>query len=258
MEESLLKERFLLAKSIAKKVSDFLLANEKMRFEAIAKADNDYVTSADKLAEDLIENEIRSSFPDDSFYGEENGKIGSDQNRRWIIDPIDGTVDFMTGFPNYTVSIAFEDEDGLAFGVVAIPRQNELFSAFRSEGAFLNGKAIHTDEGSPLKKHLAILVPPHRHHELLDCYISKMRRFYDLVSDVRSVGSAACSLCYVACGRVAMYYEIGLKIYDCAAGIVIVKEAGGQVTLLSDDEEWIEIASSTSSSHERMIGIIND
>lgn len=257
MENSALRDRYSFALSVAKDVGRFLSSHENLRHDISEKAENDFVTIADKKAEDMIENGIRSQFPDDSIFGEENGLLSGDDNRRWIVDPIDGTVDFMTGFPNYTVSIAFQDESGIAFGVVYVVKQDEMFSAFRGEGALLNGLPIHTDETSALSKQLAILVPPHRHHEYLDIYMTRMRRFYDIVSDVRSLGSAACSLCYVATGRVAIYYEMGLKLYDCAAGVIIVKEAGGKVSFIRDEEDWIDIAASSSSAYENMMEIVS-
>ena len=256
MDRAGLAARLEAAKRIADEASAFLLSHESLRAEYVAKAENDYVTAADRECERLIISSIARAFPDDAIYGEESGESGSG-SCRWIIDPIDGTVDFMSSFPDYTVSIAFEDEDGLAFGIVMVPRQNEEFSAFRGEGAWLNGKRIHTDETTPLKETLAILVPPHRHHRYLREYMERMERFYYVISDMRSLGSAAISLCYVASGRVSMYYELGLHIYDCAAGIVIVREAGGSVTLLTEDEDWIEIAASSASAHEAMMGCIN-
>ena len=218
---------------------------------------NDYVTAADKKCEELIEKNLSIAFPDDSFYGEESGEKGDSQNC-WIIDPIDGTVNFMCDFPDYTISIAFRDEDGIQLGVVAVPRQKEVFYAVKGEGAFLNGSPIHTSENADLSKTLALLVPPHRRHEYLDEYMAKMRRFYDHISDVRSIGSAALSLCYVASGRCSMYYEIGLHTYDMAAGALIVEEAGGKVTLINPDPDFIEIAASGSSFHSKMLEIIND
>ena len=227
-----------------------------MRLSTRTKAENDYVTEADGTVERMIREAISKAFPSDSVYGEEfGGETGS--RRRWIIDPIDGTVNFMASFPDYTVSIAYEDEEGLAFGVVAVPRQHEVFCAFRGEGAFLNDSPIHTDESEDTSRTLALLVPPHRHHEMLDGYIVRMRRFYEIISDVRSIGSAALSLCYVACGRASMYYETALHIYDCAAGIVIVREAGGMVTLLSDDEDWMDIAASSAAAHRKMLETID-
>lgn len=248
--------RFQLAKDIAQEASAFLLSHESMRLSTRTKAENDYVTEADGTVERMIREAISKAFPSDSVYGEEfGGETGS--RRRWIIDPIDGTVNFMASFPDYTVSIAYEDEEGLAFGVVAVPRQHEVFCAFRGEGAFLNDSPIHTDESEDTSRTLALLVPPHRHHEMLDGYIVRMRRFYEIISDVRSIGSAALSLCYVACGRASMYYETALHIYDCAAGIVIVREAGGMVTLLSDDEDWMDIAASSAATHRKMLETID-
>lgn len=258
MDRKELLERFELARSVAREAGEYLLSHENLRHDIQIKATNDYVTSADKGSENLIESRIKESFPSDSILGEENGLYLSGNDSRWIVDPIDGTVDFMTGFPNYTISIAFECDKVLVFGVVYVVRQDEMFSAFSGDGAFLNGRRISTDEDSPLEMQLALLVPPHRHHEMLDEYIAKMRELYEYVSDVRSVGSAACSLCYVASGRCALYYEQALNIYDVAAGIVIVREAGGRVTLLKDDERCIDIVASSSSSHDKLVGLIDD
>lgn len=252
-----LKVRFDKALEIADKASAFLLSHENLRSEISEKGTNDFVTVADRKCEELIISSILEAFPSDSIFGEESGRHGGCRNR-WIIDPIDGTVDFMSSFPDYTVSIAFEDDNGIAFGVVAVPRQHEVFSAFRGQGAFLNGKRIHTDESTPVSETVAILVPPHRYHDLLDGYMKQMRRFYETVSDMRSLGSAAISLCYVASGRVSMYYELGLHLYDIAAGLVILREAGGKVTLLSDDEDWLDVAASCTAYHDRMMEIIND
>lgn len=256
--EALVK-RFELAKDIAKKAGEYLLCHENLRHDIHAKAENDYVTAADQGSENLIENMIKTNFPEDSILGEENGfyQVGASR-ARWIVDPIDGTVNFMTGFPNYTISIAFEYANSLVFGVVYVVRQNEMFSAFSGKGAFLNDMQIHTDEESPLEKQLALLVPPHRHHEIIDEYMAKMRTLYDYVSDVRSIGSAACSLCYVASGRCALYYERALNIYDVAAGIVIIREAGGMVTTPKDDEKCIDIIASSTFCHDKIVGIIND
>ena len=251
------KKRFEKALEAATAASAFLLSHENLRHEINIKGVNDFVTLADKKCEEIIIRTIQEAFPDDSILGEESGMKGK-SGSRWIIDPIDGTVDFMASFPDYTVSIAYEDESGILFGVVSVPRQNEVFSAFRGEGAYLNGKRIRTDETTPLSETVAILVPPHRYHDILDSYMVKMRRFYDYVSDMRSLGSAAISLCYVAAGRVSIYYELGLHIYDIAAGLIILREAGGKATLSSDSDDWIDTAASASVHHERLLEIIDD
>ena len=255
MDRESLNARFTVAKKAAEAATLFLLSHEALRSEVKEKGGNDYVTAADGESERIIREIIHASFPEDSILGEElGGERG--EGPRWIIDPIDGTVDFMSSFPCYTVSIAFEDEKGLAIGVISVPRQHEVFSAMRGEGAYLNDKRIHTDEMRPAKEGLAILVPPHRFHDKLDGYIVTMRKFYEVFSDTRSIGSAALSICYVACGRALMYYETALHDYDVAAGIVILKEAGGKVTLLSDDAACLDIVVSSASVHEKTLEII--
>mgnify|MGYP002675339332 CR=1 FL=1 len=249
-------QRLEKALEVVEIASRFLLEHENLRTSITSKAANDYVTAADKKCEELIEKNLSDAFPDDSFYGEEGGERGNSKDC-WIIDPIDGTVNFMCDFPNYTISIAFRDEDGVKLGIVAVPRQKEVFYAVKGEGAFLNGSYIHTVENVDLSKTLALLVPPHRVHKYLDAYMIKMRRFYDCISDVRSIGSAALSLCYVASGRCSMYYEMGLHTYDMAAGALIVEEAGGSVTLINPDPDFIEIAASGSSYHVKMLEIIH-
>ncbi len=251
-----IEKRLQVALRVAEKASSFLLSHEAMRFSVDLKAENDFVTSADKASEELIYSEIRKEFPSDGWYGEETGKSGSEK-RRWIVDPIDGTVDFMWSFPLYTVSIAFEDEEGPALGVIIVPRQKEVFYASRGNGAYLNGKRIWTMEDIDSRKSLAILVPPHRHHIHLDEYMVRMRRFYDHFTDVRNIGSAALSLCYVACGRSSIYYEEFLHLYDIAAGVVIVREAGGRVSLKTDGDD-ISIVASASSVHETGLELVDD
>ena len=257
MDRKELHRRFEAARRAADEASSFLLSHEGLRSDVSFKGCNDYVTAADSMSEKLIRSIISEDFPDDQILGEEYGGV-SGHSRRWIIDPIDGTVDFMSSFPCYTISIAYEDEDGIAFGIVAVPRQSEVFSAIRGEGAFLNGSPIHTDEREDVSETLALLVPPHRNHLRMDGYMVQMRRFYELFSDMRSIGSAALSLCYVACGRCTSYYELGLHIYDCAAGIMIVREAGGRITLLSDDESSMDIVATSSAVHERVLELLDD
>ena len=256
MDNASLHARFEEARKAVQQASIFLLSHEDLRSSITAKAENDYVTSADKECERLILSALAGKFPEDSFLGEESGTHG-ESRCRWIIDPIDGTVDFMASFPNYTISVAFEDEDGIAFGIVAVPRQNEIFTAMRGEGAYLNGKRIHTDETIPLGESLAILVPPHRYHSYLHDYMVKMEKFYSFVSDMRSLGSAAISLCYVASGRCSVYYELGLHIYDIAAGMLILSEAGGRISLTEKDGGWIDIAASSQQAYGRMMEIVD-
>lgn len=251
------KERRLEAATCAvKKASVFLLEHEELRFSVEEKSINDFVTDADKKSEKIIYDTLLELFPSDSWYGEETGKKG-DGKGRWIVDPIDGTVDFMWSFPNYTISVAYEDEEGIEVGVVMNVRQNELFSAIKGKGAFLNGKRINTYENGDYSKALAILVPPHRKHSIMDSYMVKMRRFYDYFTDMRSLGSAALSLCYVASSRAACYYEEALQLYDVAAGVLILTEAGGKVSIKTE-EDSITVVASASSCHDKVLEIVCD
>ncbi len=229
-----MRRRYDLALSIVKKVSAFLVERRKCGFVISEKGENDYVTEADKASENLIRDAIRTSFPSDEILGEEYGISGSSSSL-WIVDPIDGTVNYMNGFPFYTISIAYQEKGETLFGFVSVPEQGEIFSAIKGEGAYLNGEKLHGNT-LPTRKSLAILVPPHRMHEALDSYLSSMRRLYEIYSDVRSIGSAALSLCYLASGRVSCYYERFLHIYDVAAGLLIASEAGADVEYKEYDD----------------------
>ena len=255
MDKENLERRYKVAMEIAMQARSFLLENENLGIQISQKAENDYVTLSDKECERLIISRIQKEFPGDSIFGEESGCFGSSVGR-WIIDPIDGTMNYYNGFPNYTVSIGFEDEEGPAIGVVIVARQDEMFHAMRGAGAYLNGRPIKTNEAIENNKALAILVPPHRHHELLDAYMVKMRKFYELFTDARSLGSAACSLCYVAAGRCAVYYEEYLALYDIAAGIVILKEAGGLIEINKKTDYRIDLLASSKRAFEASREII--
>ena len=235
--------RFEFAKALVLKAGSFLCTHiEERRFVKV-KQTNDYVTQADIECEKILVGSLSEEFPSDSFLGEEGGSISKDGSIfRWIIDPIDGTVNFMHAMPLFSISVALEHKGELVAGIVYIPVFNELFTAIKGHGAFLNGKSIHVTEEKDPKRSLALLVPPHRHHEWMDEYMQKFRAIIMDVSDHRSLGSAAVSLCYVSSGRCAMYYEYGLHIYDIAAGLVILSEAGGEYTLEKQMDEQIIIS----------------
>jgi len=196
---------------------------------------NDFVTDFDFKSEKLIIDIIKENFPEDSIFGEESGNIKGERGR-WIIDPIDGTVNFFRGIPNYTISIAFEREQFKPLlGVVYNPRQNELFYAMKGIGAFCNGKRISVSKIKDPKKAISVLVPPHRRKEKSDQYFSIMRKIFDEISDIRSFGSAALECCYIACGRLDCYFEFALGYYDFAAGMIILQEAGGEIKSINGD-----------------------
>ncbi len=229
MTEGDIAEHLQVAISAANRAGAFVLEAEKQGNHTIhRKQDNDFVTETDRLSEDLIISIIRDHFPSDAIFGEETGSSGNLDHGRWIIDPIDGTTNFFRSLPNYTISIAWEMEPFKPLvGVVFNPRQNELFWASKGGGAFLNGNPIHVSQHTLPSQALIVCVPPHRNHSLAVQYFETMYRIFLEASDLRSFGSCALELSYIAAGRIDGYYELCLGYYDMAAGICILKEAGG-------------------------------
>ncbi len=218
-----------VAISAANRAGAFVLdAGKKGNHAVQRKQANDFVTETDKLAEELIISIITEHFPLDAIFGEETGTKGDLANGRWIIDPIDGTTNFFRSLPNYTISIAWEMEPFRPLvGVVFNPRQNELFWASKGGGAFLNGEPIKVSSLEDPSQAIVMCVPPHRNHDLAPAYFENMYRIFLGTSDLRSFGSCALELSYIAAGRLDGYYELGLGYYDLAAGICILEEAGG-------------------------------
>jgi myo-inositol-1(or 4)-monophosphatase len=188
---------------------------------------NDYVTDADSATERRIIEAIKAQFPEDGIFGEENGELCG-RSGRWIIDPIDGTVDFFRGIPDYTISIAYETKSHEPLlGVVYCVAQDELFWAMEGCGAWVNDKPIHVSDVDDPSRAILVISPPHRHKELTDRYLEKMKRAFLECSDIRSFGSAALEMCYIASGRLDGYFEYGLGYYDFAGGWAILRQAGG-------------------------------
>jgi myo-inositol-1(or 4)-monophosphatase len=191
------------------------------------------VTDVDRESERLVIDIINKAFPDDQILGEESGAHDAPSNRRWIIDPLDGTANYAHGYPFFSVSIGFEDQGEMRFGVVYNPIADELFWAERGKGAYLNDKQIkvstHTKLGTCL---LATGFPADSATAQLS-NITQFSKVTDLSMGVRRDGSAALDLSYVACGRLDGFWELKLAQWDLAAGTLIVREAGGSVTNLS-------------------------
>ncbi|KAE9540531.1 inositol-1-monophosphatase [Ursidibacter maritimus] len=197
------------------------------------KGTNDYVTSVDKAAEEAIIEVIRKSYPEHAIVGEESGVIAGENNDiQWVIDPLDGTTNFVKRFPHFSVSIAIRVNGRTEVGVVYDPIRNELFTAVRGEGAKLNEFRLRIDNerrdlnGSVLATGFPFKVAKHRnaHLNMIEALMNNG------VADFRRTGSAALDLAYVASGRIDGYFEIGLKPWDSAAGDLIAREAGALVT----------------------------
>ncbi len=196
------------------------------------KDKNDFVTEIDRAAEDTIIGILKKAYPDHSFIGEESGKTaGTSSQYEWIIDPLDGTTNFLYGIPHYAVSIALKKNGKLDQGVVYDPMRDDLFHASRGGGAFLNNRRIRVSKRLSLENALLATGIPYRpdQSEIIDSYQQTMKALMLNTAGVRRAGSASLDLAYVAAGRYDGFWEFGLHEWDIAAGVLLVQEAGGLV-----------------------------
>lgn len=210
----------------------------KSGFRVERKAQNDYVTEMDVLSETLIREYLLGRYPEDAFYGEESGQAG-DERGRFIVDPIDGTTNFIHGISPYSVSIAYELDGVVELGCVYCPITGELFTAQRGHGAYLDGQRLHVSD-EPLN--MAIVGTSFAHRDT-ECNARMLRLFPKLcpkVNDLRRLGSAAYDLCMAAAGRYGAFMELKLNLYDFAAGMLMVQEAGGEVTAWDDGDDFLQ------------------
>jgi myo-inositol-1(or 4)-monophosphatase len=205
--------------------------------EVVRKRHNDFVTAVDRAAELAIIEIIRRAYPEHSILAEESGAAAGDSDYTWIIDPLDGTTNFIHGFPQYAVSIAVRHRELLAHGVVYDPSRNELFVASRGRGAFLNDRRIRVTRRAKLEDALIGTGFPFRDMSGLEEYLAMFRALVPRVAGIRRAGSAALDLCYVAAGRFDGFWETGLFPWDVAAGALMIQEAGGLVGELNADLE---------------------
>lgn len=194
------------------------------------KQASDFVTRVDRDSEELILSTIKSGFPDHHFLAEESIKETDSGEYRWIIDPLDGTTNFIHEYPVFAISIALEYQNEIILGLIFDPLRNEVFSAEKGKGAFLNGKPLKVSAIRSLNNSLMTTGFPFRKKEFIDLYLVLFKNIFNKVSDIRRAGSAALDLAHLASGRCDGFFEIGLGPWDIAAGSIIIKEAGGVVT----------------------------
>ncbi|MBN2105449.1 inositol monophosphatase [bacterium] len=194
------------------------------------KGFGDYVTAMDHASENLIINAIKKSYPNHRIYAEESGMDDQNSDYIWLIDPLDGTANYVHGIPWYSVSIAVQKKNRLLAGVVYHVEYNELFSAELGQGAFLNGKPIHVSHRESLDRAMLGTGFPWRSKPYIDAYVKTFHQMFFNAAGMRRMGSAAIDLSYVACGRLDGFWEMHLRPYDIGAGILLTQEAGGQIT----------------------------
>ncbi|HEX4164673.1 MAG TPA: inositol monophosphatase family protein [Bryobacteraceae bacterium] len=212
---------------IAGEAGQILLAHRGVSFEL--KGDYDLVTAADRASEQLIVKRLRERFPQHGIVAEEGGRAEMQAEKRWYVDPLDGTTNFAHGFPMWNVTLALADKDEVIAGVVFDPLNRELFAAERGGGARLNGAPIHVSKASSLGDSLLSTgFPSRKRHQNVNIHF-----YYQIAMmshGVRRGGSAAIDLAYTACGRLEAFWEFGLNPWDMAAGSLLVEEAGGTVS----------------------------
>jgi myo-inositol-1(or 4)-monophosphatase len=183
---------------------------------------------------------VRKAYPDHAVLAEESGSSAGSAEYQWIIDPLDGTTNFIHGFPQYCVSIAIRHRDALAHGVIYDPARNELFTASRGRGAFLNDRRIRVSKCTRLSDALVGTGFPFKEVSRLDLYTRQLTNLMKSSSGVRRAGAAALDLAYVACGRLDAFWEMGLSAWDMAAGALMILEAGGLVGDLRGEAGYLE------------------
>jgi myo-inositol-1(or 4)-monophosphatase len=204
-----------------------------------SKQHNEFVTKVDLEAEEAIIETIRERYPDHAFLAEEGGKKG-DSDHVWIIDPLDGTTNYIHGFPVFAVSIGLRIKGRLSVATIYDPNRQEIFTAIRGQGAQVDGRRIRVGNRRELHDSLIGTGFPYRSKEHIETYIKMLASVLENTAGIRRPGAAALDLAYVAAGRLDGFWEFGLQEWDIAAGSLIVREAGGLISELQGDGDYFE------------------
>lgn len=239
MSSPLLNTAKRAAANAGKIISRFIEYPDEL--EVHQKSPTDFVTNADLSAEDAIVDTLRQANPDFGILSEEHGLIGPENSEwTWVVDPLDGTTNFLHGFPQFAVSIGLKHKNQIVEAVVYDIVKEEMFTATRGEGAFLNNHRIRVTPRREINEALVGIGFPFRQTDNTEAYLRVFRAMAGKVAGLRRTGSAALDLCYVASGRLDAYWEPSLKPWDLAAGSLIVLEAGGLVTDFDGNENYFE------------------
>jgi myo-inositol-1(or 4)-monophosphatase len=226
-----------------------------------AKGPGDFVTSADKRTEKILIDELQKAHPEYGIVTEETGIINkSNRKNRWIIDPIDGTLNFLNGVPQFAISIGYEENGEIKCGVIFNPISNEMFCAEKGNGAYLNNGRIRVSNKKRINDALLVTGGPKGASKIKDKIFSEYIKVSNNVLHVRKFGSAALDMAYVACGRFDGFWQRELNYWDIAAGIIILKEAGGLVDFFENNESSPlkkNILATNSNIHEELRGLIS-
>lgn len=250
------------AREVARQAGALLRRNFTRPHQVTLKGRHDPVTESDFQSQELIIRQLSDAFPAYGFLAEETGAPASGRNPDdgcWIIDPLDGTVNFAHGFPMFAVSIAFQWQGEVVYGVVYDPMRDELFDALRGQGAWLNGQPIQVSQIDVLDHALLATGFPYNVSDHLEDTIRRFKRLVAAAQGVRRPGSAAIDLCYLAAGRFDGFWEEGLKPWDTAAAVLIVQEAGGRISTFSGSPFALtspNVAASNSRLHDQLLAAL--
>jgi|TARA_Y100001970_G_scaffold58038_1_gene73562 myo-inositol-1(or 4)-monophosphatase len=211
---------------------------EVEKLQVSLKAPGDFVSAADKKSEKLIIEELLKAHPDFGILSEEVGELNKDnKDNRWIIDPIDGTMNFLNGIPQFAISIAYEEKGEIICGMIYDPIKDEMFAAEKGNGAFLNNSRIRVSSKKKIKESILVTGGPKFNSKHKNDILSEYVKISNLTNaPIRKFGSAALDLANVACGRFDGYWQWELNYWDVAAGLILIKEAGGFVDFLSESK----------------------
>ncbi len=226
----------------ARSAGDFIArqAGNAPNLQVEAKAVNDFVSEVDRQAEARIIDTLLKAYPDHGIIAEESGSHSGSGEFEWIIDPLDGTTNFLHGFPHFAISIALRQGGRLQQAVVYDPIKQELFTASKGEGATLNNRRIRVSKPKTVEGCLLGTGFPFRAKEHFPVFQAMFADFFSDAADIRRAGSAALDLAYVAAGRLDGFWEIGLKPWDMAAGALLIREAGGLIGDFSGEGAYLE------------------
>jgi len=221
------------------------------------KGKNDFVSEVDRQAEVAIIEILKKAYPDHAILAEESGsQPGNKAIYEWVIDPLDGTTNFLHGHPQFSVSIALKCQGRVELGVIYDPLREDLYTASRGEGAFLNDRRLRVTNLASMEGALLGTGFPFRTPHYLETYLNSFKALFPLVADVRRAGSAALDLAYVAAGRLDGFWEIGLQEWDMAAGALLVLEAGGLVSDFAGGNEYLKTGNIVAGTPKVLKGIL--
>jgi len=249
--------------NLTKGVGRFI-SQEALKFsnkDVEVKGEHNFVSYVDKTAEKMLVQELTKMLPEAGFIAEENQSLQRADRFNWIVDPLDGTTNFIHGVPLFSISVALTDGDEIILGVVYEINLEEAFYAWKGGPAFLNGKEIKVSGSPDLDSSLIATGFPYYDYSLLDAYLELFKDLMKTSHGVRRLGSAAVDLAYVAAGRYDIFYEYGLNPWDVAAGALIVKQSGGRVTDFNGEDDYLfgkKIVASNSKTHNEFLKKLNN